>query len=53
MPKRQLHFEELLFRLGNRQTFPPKVALVLEWSLAGVAIRRSCTEPVQLQGPST
>jgi hypothetical protein len=51
MPKRQLRLEEVLFkfRLGNK-SFPSKVALVLEWSLAGAAIRRSCTVPVQLRG---
>jgi hypothetical protein len=51
MPKRQLRLEEVLFGLGNK-SFPSKVALVLEWSLAGAAIQRSRTEPVQFRGPS-
>ena len=53
MPKRHfLSLEEVLFRLENK-TLPTKVALVLEWSLAGMAIRRSCAAPVQLRGPSS
>jgi hypothetical protein len=41
IPKRQFRLEEVLFRLGNK-SFASKVVLVLEWSLAGAAIRRSC-----------
>lgn len=51
MPKRPLRLEDVLMRLGNK-SLPAKVALVLEWSPAGAAIRRSCTEPVHTGGPS-
>ncbi len=52
MPKRQLlSLEEVLARL-ERKSIPSKVALVLEWSLAGVAVRRTGTQPVHFPGPS-
>jgi hypothetical protein len=53
MPKRQLlSLEEVLSRLESK-SFPSKVALVLEWSLAGVAVRRTYPEAIQLRDPSS